>query len=144
MTLYKALKALNTSFEGDFSINFPEGFPIESGYIGFSGVTFAEIAMNAPEAFTLTVTNIAIRHDTWDIAEIDTDYGKDYIGNLKDTLMGDDEPTIQEVLDIRGFNPMVDDARDFTLRECDEIAKLADTTIYEVIETLGTMVIHEN
>lgn len=140
MTLYKALTAISTEFDGDFTINFPEGFPIESGDMGFSGATFAEIAMNAPEAFTLTVTNIAIRHDTWDVVEIDTEYGKDYIGNLEDTLMGGDESmTVSEVLDIRGFNPMVDDVRDFTLRECDEIAKLADTTIYEVIETLGTI-----
>ena len=140
MTLYKALIALSTDFDGDFTINFPKGFPIESGDMGFSGATFAEIAMNAPEAFTLTVTNITIRHDTWDVVEIDTEYGKDYIGNLEDTLMGGDKSmTIEEALDVHGFDPKVNGARDFTLRECDEIAKLADTTIYEVIETLGTI-----
>lgn len=142
MTLYKALTALSTDFDGDFSINFPEGFPIESGDMGFSGATFAEIAMNAPEAFTLTVTNITIRHDTWDVAEIDTEYGKDYISNLKDTLMGNNEPlTIKEVLDLRGFNPMVDDAKAFTIRECDEIAEITGTTTYEVIEELTIMVV---
>lgn len=143
MTLYKALQALiATDYEGDFSINFPEGFPIESGEMGFSGATFADIAMLAPDAFTLEVTNISIVQHRWEVAEIDTAYGKNYIGNLKDTLMGDDEPlTIEDAIAIRGINPMVDDVRDLSLRECDEIAKLADTDIYAVIEALGEMVI---
>lgn len=144
MTLYKALKAISNrgDFDGDFTINFPKSFSIESGDFGFSGATFATIAMEAPEAFTLKVTNISITHDEhgWATVEIDTAYGKGYVDNISDTLNGGDETlTVSEVLDLRGFNPMVDDVRDFTLAECDEMARLADTTIYEVIEYLGTI-----
>lgn len=146
MTLYKALKAISNKgeFDGDFYINFPKSFPMESGDFGFSGATFAVLAEEAPEAFTLKVTNISITHDEhgWDTAEIDTAYGKGYVDNISDTLNGGDETlTVQEVLDLRGFNPMVDDVRDFTLREVDEIAGLADTDIYDVIHILGEMAI---
>lgn len=137
MTLYNALKYMAFEIE-EFTVVFPDGFGWKSENFGCSGAAISCIAEEAPRAFTLTVKDIVVKDDDCRDATIYTEYGPSYRADIEQVLMGVDEETAPDVETAIKMMALADKkAEKFTLEECNEIAKLADTTIYEVIETLG-------
>jgi len=135
MTLYKALKMYGADAD-EITIIFPASFRMESADYGFSGCTFATIAEEAPEAFTLTVSDISIKDDGADL-KIWTRYGMAYRQNMAELLGDDGEddyPDVWTAIRWLGWDLKKED--DFTIGEMKKLAEICNCDLVKVIEEI--------
>lgn len=140
MTLYKALKQLALDID-EFSIVFPEGIDMESGYYGCYGALLSEITEQAPDALTLTVTNICTRETEYCTeATIYTEYGNSYsyARAIERLLNGCGEdvlpPDVWTAIRWLGWDLKKED--DFTIGEMKKLAEICECDLVKVIEEI--------
>jgi len=135
MTLYRALKMYGMDAD-EITVNFPTSFPMESGNYGFSGCTFATIAEEAPEAFTLKVSDIRITED--DELIIWTMYGKGYRADIGELFRGDLEdslrPDVWTAIRWLGWDLKTED--EFTIGNLKKIADICRCDLDEVLNEI--------
>ena len=138
MTLYTALTTYGTRGENiqEVTLVFPKGFPMESACYGVSGMAFACIAEEAPDAFTLNVNHISITIDH-DLV-IWTEYGDSYKSDIRELLTGKDEdmlpPDVWTAIRWLGWDLKKED--DFTIGELKKIASICKCDLDKVLEEI--------